>query len=353
MKLFSGKGILTALAVPVLVVGILLTAGCTAADGQTLQGILQNIDSINGTVTMTTNDGQTHVLTIDNKTQFTFDGQTVALEALDPGAKIEVKVGDKKIEAEVVKAKLAKVAGTIASFQNGALSVTPQRGGTPVTVTVNATTQINSSDNATTTTDILKPGARVEVKYDPDTRVALRVFVNIDEEANIQGIVTAIANNQITVKDKKERVLTFSTDNSTRIVNGIFADIEVDSRVEARFDPVTMLAERITLLGDNQGQGSREDDRGKSDNRTGENENRGNNGKTDDDDDRGKSDNRTTGNNKERENETPPLIKHVLQGRENCLACHGAGVAGAPAVPGDHVGRTNGICLSCHKTVAA
>jgi len=44
-------------------------------------------------------------------------------------------------------------------------------------------------------------------------------------------------------------VLSFITDNTTRITNGTFADIKVVSRVEARFDPVTMVAARITLQG--------------------------------------------------------------------------------------------------------
>jgi hypothetical protein len=45
-----------------------------------------------------------------------------------------------------------------------------------------------------------------------------------------------------------------------------------------------------------------------------------------------------------------PLIPHSLEGRDNCLACHQTGVGDAPAVPADHAGRTNDICLTCHKT---
>ncbi len=46
----------------------------------------------------------------------------------------------------------------------------------------------------------------------------------------------------------------------------------------------------------------------------------------------------------------PPQIPHSLEGRLACLACHQAGVGEAPAIPAEHSGRTNEVCLSCHKT---
>ncbi|MFQ6057299.1 MAG: cytochrome c3 family protein [Anaerolineae bacterium] len=45
----------------------------------------------------------------------------------------------------------------------------------------------------------------------------------------------------------------------------------------------------------------------------------------------------------------PPPIPHSLEGRDACLACHEAGVGGAPQVPKDHAGRTNDICQNCHQ----
>lgn len=42
-----------------------------------------------------------------------------------------------------------------------------------------------------------------------------------------------------------------------------------------------------------------------------------------------------------------PGVPHTLEGRAACLACHGAG--GLRPVPASHAGRTNEICLSCHK----
>ena len=39
----------------------------------------------------------------------------------------------------------------------------------------------------------------------------------------------------------------------------------------------------------------------------------------------------------------PPVIPHSLVGRDDCLACHQDGLAGAPQVPTDHVGRTSDV----------
>lgn len=49
----------------------------------------------------------------------------------------------------------------------------------------------------------------------------------------------------------------------------------------------------------------------------------------------------------------PPLpIAHPLTGVQNCLGCHGNGIPGVPAPPTDHTGVTNssdGVCQLCHK----
>ena len=47
---------------------------------------------------------------------------------------------------------------------------------------------------------------------------------------------------------------------------------------------------------------------------------------------------------------SPPAVPHDLEDRLDCLACHETGVGRAPRVPIDHTGRTNGMCLTCHKS---
>lgn len=46
----------------------------------------------------------------------------------------------------------------------------------------------------------------------------------------------------------------------------------------------------------------------------------------------------------------PPLsIAHPLAGAENCLSCHQDGLSGVPALPADHTDATNGVCQLCHS----
>ncbi len=43
----------------------------------------------------------------------------------------------------------------------------------------------------------------------------------------------------------------------------------------------------------------------------------------------------------------PPVIPHNIEGRENCLSCHGE--SGTKPYPTDHAGRTNDTCTICHQ----
>jgi cytochrome c5 len=47
----------------------------------------------------------------------------------------------------------------------------------------------------------------------------------------------------------------------------------------------------------------------------------------------------------------PPAIRHDLVGREDCLACHKLGTAGAPRIPANHASLTTAICQTCHTTL--
>jgi cytochrome c553 len=44
-----------------------------------------------------------------------------------------------------------------------------------------------------------------------------------------------------------------------------------------------------------------------------------------------------------------PPVPHAVMPGDDCLSCHQAGVAGAPKVAWDHLGRNNEDCARCHK----
>ena len=44
---------------------------------------------------------------------------------------------------------------------------------------------------------------------------------------------------------------------------------------------------------------------------------------------------------------SPPGVPHSLEGRSECIACHGP--AGFKPFPADHAGRAGDLCLACHE----
>lgn len=48
----------------------------------------------------------------------------------------------------------------------------------------------------------------------------------------------------------------------------------------------------------------------------------------------------------------PPIPHSVMDG-DDCLSCHQSGVAGAPRVAWDHLGRSNDDCAYCHEVTGA
>ncbi len=47
-----------------------------------------------------------------------------------------------------------------------------------------------------------------------------------------------------------------------------------------------------------------------------------------------------------------PEIPHILDGRHNCLSCHGTGLAGFTQVPDHHAGWNDNVCGDCHRIAA-
>lgn len=43
-----------------------------------------------------------------------------------------------------------------------------------------------------------------------------------------------------------------------------------------------------------------------------------------------------------------PAIPHTLEGRDDCLVCHGEGAF--KPFPADHAGRTSDTCTTCHQS---
>ena len=48
----------------------------------------------------------------------------------------------------------------------------------------------------------------------------------------------------------------------------------------------------------------------------------------------------------------PTVFSHAVRGRERCLMCHTGARKTVPAAPDSHTGRSNEYCQLCHKVTA-
>jgi hypothetical protein len=267
MRLFNiAKRLIPAL----VLVSVFLLSACTAEQQKLLEGVLQNVDTVNGTITVVDKDGNTQVITIKSDSQIQTQSGSSSIDALETGTKVKIELETEGV-ARRIDADLARVRGTIsqANAASGSITVIPERGGTAVTVSVPADTRIRISGDRSGTFSNLTVGAGVDVRYNPDTKVAMRVSVGENETAEIEGNITTVSGSKISIQAEK-RSLTLTVDNTTLIRskgNTVpLSDLKSGVKVNARFDPFTMIATRIEVQGnegengDNRGEGKEDED---------------------------------------------------------------------------------------------
>ncbi|MBI4188496.1 MAG: DUF4382 domain-containing protein [Chloroflexi bacterium] len=103
-KVKIGRIMVTMLAL--VTVGVLAaTTACTPAEAQQLEGILKNVDTANGKVTITTKDGKTVTLTIGSGTSVDTGGASSNITALEPGTSVEIELDKDGRVARHIKAR--------------------------------------------------------------------------------------------------------------------------------------------------------------------------------------------------------------------------------------------------------
>lgn len=237
------KKIASVLLVVLLVFPVL--SACTPQEAKALSGIIQNIDTVNGKITVVTKDGQTHVITIASRTDVQIDGASVSMEALEPGTEIEVELEDDRSTASSVGAKLSKVEGTISAISGNDVTIAPEKGGSAVIIKLSNNTQIKLKSDAKGTAANLKVGTKVEAKYNPDTKAALKVYVDTEEEAEIKGAISQVSGDKVTIQTPGGRTVTVAISVNTEYEDGTPADLKAGTEVEAKFDPITLVASKI------------------------------------------------------------------------------------------------------------
>lgn len=155
-----------------------------------VKGTVTAVDSGAGTITIEPKSGSPVTLAVDGSTRIKLNGDAAALGDIPVGAQAEAEFDPatnvaSKIEAETEddeEDETAEVEGKVTAVSAASITIAPEKSGTPVTLTINASTAIVINDKPGTAADI-KVGDKAEAKFDRATKVALRIKVeNEDEE---------------------------------------------------------------------------------------------------------------------------------------------------------------------------
>ncbi|MFQ5873027.1 MAG: DUF5666 domain-containing protein [Dehalococcoidia bacterium] len=229
---------------------LLVAIACTPSEAALLKGILQNVDAVNGEITIVTKDGKTLTLTIATEAPVETDGASSALETLEPGTTVGLELDEDGQVVRRIEARQAKVEGIIVRIEGNQITVETARDRTR-TVTVTDRTRIELEDDFPGVLGDLGVGQQVEVKFDIESLVVFKIDTE-EEEAEIEGVVVQLDGGQLTIETERGRRLTLAVGDRTRIeveddLPGTYADLQVGVEVEVKFDPFTRTAFKIEL----------------------------------------------------------------------------------------------------------
>ena len=243
--------LLAAILAVVMLVGI---AGCTPGEIQALQGIVKNVDSVSGNVTVTMKDGSTKTFNFTDIKMETIR-QTLGSASLEIGDQVTVRAS-KNGEVKGLEVQKAEVGGVIKTLGADNVTITTKKKG-DITLQITSETRIRIEDEGTATFSDLKVGQKVEAKYDVTSKNALRINVELEgeeDEGEIEGIVKAIdtANKTVTITTEKNGDITLEITSETVIRiedkgTAVFADLKVGQQVEAKYDESSLKALKIKV----------------------------------------------------------------------------------------------------------
>ncbi len=150
-----------------------------------VKGTISAIDHTAGTFSVAPARGGADVnLSVDGRTVIKINKRHATFSDLSVGNFVETSYDPRTLIARKIEAKttkpplpvLAKVEGWIASVDltQGCVTITPKRGGAPVSVSATSATVIKLNGRSATLAD-LRTGDKAEAKYDPVTLVAVKI----------------------------------------------------------------------------------------------------------------------------------------------------------------------------------
>ncbi|MBI2846970.1 MAG: hypothetical protein HYX82_03715 [Chloroflexi bacterium] len=208
--------------------GVLTFVACSPSARAQLEGVLQDVDSISGEVTVTLKDGGTITFNLNDVNVETLR-QAVGNASFEEGAQVTLET-DRDNKVKAVKARHAKVEGDIKAVDNDkkTLTITAENG-VDVTLEVTETTRFKARHGDSASFASLREGQEVEAKYDVETKKALEIKIEdrqrdevrqreaeVGEDSSLTGVIEALTADMVVVGGK-----TFKIDADTALDNGL------------------------------------------------------------------------------------------------------------------------------------
>ncbi|MFC1962654.1 hypothetical protein ACFLWB_01460 [Chloroflexota bacterium] len=138
------------------------TSGCTPEEVKQLEGIIQNVDTVKGEITIVTKDGETVTLDVDTGASVEAEGGSSNLETLEVGASIQVDVNEDNQVIQSIKAQQAEIEGEIIQITDDEVTVETEDG-ERVTIVVSEDTRIDTEDASSGASRSLKVGEKYKL----------------------------------------------------------------------------------------------------------------------------------------------------------------------------------------------
>ncbi len=179
--------------------------------------------------------------------------QDTAVAHLSPGA-AKSEEGDDANDVVANGPEEGEVEGTISAINGQKVTITPEEGGTDVTVTVDGTTLIEVGGQPATLAD-LQVGQKAEAEYDLTTLIAFSIEVDIpdtEDEGEVEGTVAAVdvTLGKLTITPTgggSDMVLTVTAATEVKVndKDATLGDVQVGMPVKAEFDTTTLVATEV------------------------------------------------------------------------------------------------------------
>jgi hypothetical protein len=133
-------------------------------------------------------------------------------------------------------------------YVNGQVTIVTKDGKT-VTLTIATEAPVKTEGTSSAAIEALEPGAQVRVETNEDGQVVRHIEAR---QAKVEGIITGVEVNEVTIKPERGLPVTVLVTDLTRIkledqVPGTLADLNVGAEAEAKFDPDNRRAFKISL----------------------------------------------------------------------------------------------------------